>query len=138
MVKPYTNKQLQRSVCSLTHLTLSRPHSHTIMLQQWTQKHSLSYKQHTHTHAGTHLLLSNCHKAFISSRCKSDQILSVFLISHIHQASVTRCLHSGNQTKQWWSVKCTRAVLVASVSVKAPVKFYREGALVTSNKRSCS
>ena len=110
---------------TLTH-TLSLTHTHTLSLSQThthTHTHSLS---HTHTHTQHHVQhTSDVHintASFIahicyrhtylqsilppSFKCKSDQTLSIFPISHIHKAPMTQCLYSCNQTKRGevWNV----------------------------------
>lgn len=55
-----------------------------------------------HRHTGTYLQSIS----LPSFKCKSDQILSIFPISHIHNASTTQCLYSSNRTKRGevWNV----------------------------------
>lgn len=87
-------------------LTHTRTHTAQCTASTWyTHEHSLYtvYCAHTHyRHTGTYLqtILPP------SFKCKPDQTLSIFPISHIHNTSTTQWLYSRNRTKtgEVWNV----------------------------------
>lgn len=105
-------------MCSLTHLsqTYTYTHSHNCTHPR-TRTHTQCHVQHIpDVHINTasytaHMLQTRKYiltKHYASFKCKSDQILSILPISHIHNALMTRCLYGSNLQNE---VKCGRYTL---------------------------